>query len=80
MNIREKIARAIAKARVIDVDPDIRVFTHNLWRTRDGAHVMPPEDTTRALWQCYLDAADAALETIQKELEAAGIIVAWPKD
>lgn len=79
MNIREKIARAIAQAQT-DADPDT-VITPG-WqgqaRLRDGSLPVPTHGYP--LYQHYLAAADAALGEIQKSFEAAGIIIAWPRD
>lgn len=79
MNLREKIARAIAKAQT-DADPDTVITPgwHAQPRLRDGC--LPVPSHGYPLFQHYLAAADAALGEIQKSFEAVGIIVAWPKD
>jgi hypothetical protein len=79
MNLREKIARAIAQAQT-DVDPDTVIIPgwHAQMKLRDGSVVVPTHGYP--LYQHYLAAADAALGEIQKSFEAAGIIIAWSKD
>ena len=63
MTLREKVARAIAKAQT-GMDPDTRIVPFQPARAGASHFVVPPDDAIRPLWSCYLGSADAALKTV----------------
>lgn len=77
MNLRERIARTIAKERNPQFDPDTRVCSH-IAESREGWKLLPPDEYTVPLWGTYLSTADIAIAALREELEAAGI--AWPDE
>lgn len=73
MNLREKVARAIAQAKT-GYDPDSRILPFQPMPIGGGAVIIPGEDAIRPLWTQFLGAADAALAAVRDEFEAAGVI------